>query len=137
MISNCVPPISLLYVKNDFFFFDKQAKSRIKKWSCKSEWLTKYSFISYSKTLDELFCLCCIFHPTGANQGQRAQKQTLSYHLTSVTKNAAIFANHGNSLFKDWFDNNVSSNEAKEIYENLELDGHFEGIALFRLPKLN
>ena len=76
MISNHIPPKSFLYPEKDFS--DKQAKNRIKKRSCKREWLTKYPFVCYSKTLDGLFCLCCIFFPTSAHQEQRAQISLLS-----------------------------------------------------------
>ena len=102
-ISNHIPPKSFSYSQKDFF--DKQAKNGIKKRSCKPEWLTKYAFVSYSKTLDGLFCLCCIFFVTSAHQEQRAQNlvtlpyknwrkaleeldkhAAVSYHLTSMKK---------------------------------------------------
>ena len=70
MISHCIPAKSFSFPQKDFF--DKQAKDGIKKRSSKREWLTKCSFISYSKTLDGPFCLCCILLATSAHQGQRA-----------------------------------------------------------------
>ena len=71
MISNRIPPKSFSYPQMDFF--DKKAENGIKKRSCKREWLTKYLFVSYSKTLNELFCFCCIFFLISAHQRQRAQ----------------------------------------------------------------
>ena len=70
-ISNRIPPKSFSYTQKDFF--DKQGKDGMKKRSSKRECFTKYPLVSYSKTLDELFCLCCIFFPTSAHQRQAAQ----------------------------------------------------------------
>ena len=76
-----------------------------------------------------MFCLCCIFFPTSAHQGQRAQDlitvpyknwrkalkdlgnhTTLFYHLTS--QNIEIPSSR--------IDNIISSNEVNRIKENHE-----------------
>ena len=118
-------------------FFNKQAKDGIKKWSCKHEWLMKYPFVYYIKTLDGLFCLCCIFFPTSAHQGQRAQNlitvlyktwrkaledldkhATLSCHLTSMTKIQSFLQTM--EIPSSRIDNNISSNAVNSIKENRE-----------------
>ena len=135
MISNRIPPKSFLYPQKDFF--DKQAKDGIIKRSCKREWLTRYPFVSYCKILGGLFCLCCIFSPTSAHQGQRAQNlialpyktwrlaledldkpAKLSYHLTSMTKMQSFLQTM--EIPSSRIDNNISSNEANRIKENRE-----------------
>ena len=135
MISNRIPPKSFSYPQKDFF--DKQAKNGIKKRSCKCEWLTKYPSVSYSKTLDGLFCLCCIFFPKSAHQVQRAQNlitlpyknwrkaleeldkhATLSHQLTSMTKMQSFLKTM--EIPYSMIDNNISSNEANRIKENHE-----------------
>ena len=97
----------------------------------------KYPFVYYIKTLDGLFCLCCIFFPTSAHQGQRAQNlitvlyktwrkaledldkhATLSCHLTSMTKIQSFLQTM--EIPSSRIDNNISSNEVNSIKENRE-----------------
>ena len=84
-----------------------------------------------------MLCLCCIFFPTSAHQGQRAQnlvtvpykiwrkalkdpgnQATLSYHLTSITKMQLFLQTM--EIPSSRIDNNISSNEANRMKENYE-----------------
>ena len=135
MMSNRIPPKSFSYPQKDFF--DKLAKNGMKKRSCKREWLTKNPLVSYFKTLDGLFGLCCIFFPTSAHQGQRAQNLTtflcknwqkalgnldkhapLPYHLTFMTRMQSFLQII--EIPSSRIDNKISFNEANMIKENCE-----------------
>ena len=42
---------------------DKGEKSGIKRRYCSRDWFTHHDYLSYSKSLDGLYCLCCVLFP--------------------------------------------------------------------------
>ena len=115
MISNPIPPKSFSYPPKDFF--DKQAKNGNKKRSCKREWLTKYPFVSYSRRTVLFMSYFLSYKRTSRTKSSKPHyspikklaegfgrsRQTCNTFLSPYLydKNAVIFANHGNSFFKD------------------------------------
>ena len=77
------PETKLHLIKNrqpetDFNFPPKQYKDSTEKGDvrqryCSRDWFEMYDTLCYSKSTDELFCLCCVLFPLPAHQGQRAK----------------------------------------------------------------
>jgi hypothetical protein len=87
---------------------DSKRKSGVYTRYCNRDWLNEFQFLSYSKSLDGLYCLSCILFPS-TSQAQRAElliatpyqnwkkaradianHSTLKYHLLSECKRQAF-----------------------------------------------
>ena len=105
LIDSCVPEQSFKFPGRKY---DSKCKSGVYTRYCNRDWLNEFQFLSYSKSLDGLYCLSCILFPW-TSQAQRAElliatpyqywkkahadianHSTLKYHLLSECKRQAF-----------------------------------------------